>query len=213
MNERTYLVHYGVLGMQWGKHRVAAKASREKASKVAANRYAAISDLKRAKYLSLPVSARIVKTAASAVTVKMIKDMLTGDLYKYSRMNKTQLKKALTKKAASIVISTTANVAFTTALAKSAMKNYTDDGKVVRGNKRSNKIITKEDLIESGVKVGVHASAIGAYMGTRKLSQVASERRQNEDRFNAWGKNILPQSVDNVIWTDGDMSIIDNSKG
>jgi len=81
-----------------------------------------------------------------------------------------------------------------------------------RGTKRSTKIITKEDAIGIGINVGIKAAYVGAAVGGMKLSQAKYQRQQNEAVFNAWGKNVLPQSVNNVIWSDDDMAIIDNRR-
>ena len=202
------LAHYGKLGMKWGVHKEEQAAYRQKAARVANNRYAQSSDIKRAKYASQPPAARIAKTAVSVTARMVVRDIFTGQISQYGHMSKSEM----VKRATSIAVRTTATVAVKDALAKSAMKNYTDKGKVVRGTNRTKKIITKEDLIETGIRVGVNATIIGAKVGTMKYAQAAAQRTANEARFNAWGKNILPQTVDNVIWSNDDMAIIDNRR-
>ena len=202
------LAHYGKLGMKWGVHKEQQAAYRQKAARVANNRYAQSSDIKRAKYASQPPAARIAKTAVGITARMVVHDIFTGDIGRYGSMSKTEM----AKRATSIAVRTTATVAVKDALAKSAMKNYTDKGKVVRGTNRSSKIVTKEDLIETGVRVGVLATMVGAKVGPMKYTQAAAQRSANEARFNAWGQNILPQKVDNVIWSSDDMAIIDNRR-
>ena len=202
------LAHYGVLGMKWGTRRQESLAYRQKAARVANNQYAQPSDRKRAQYASQSAAARITKTATTQVIHTVVRDVLTGQIHQYSSMSKAQI----AKKVAGIAANTAANVAVKDALAKSATKNYTDKGKTVRGTNRSTKLITKEDAIGIGINVGIKAAYVGAAVGGMKLSQAKYQRQQNEAVFNAWGKNILPQSVNNVIWSDDDMAIIDNRR-
>lgn len=211
------LQHFGVKGMRWGvrkspeqEARSAARKKarddyREKVAKVAANKYAQGSDRKRAEYASQPAAARIAKTAATIMAQTLIKDALTGNLGRYKNMSKAQI----AKKMAGIAATTAANVVVDDALAKSAMKNYTDKGTTVRGSKRSTKLVTKEDAIAIGINAGVSAARVGALVGGMKLSSVMKDRAANEARFNAWGQNVLPQKASEVLWTDGDMSVLD----
>ena len=211
------LQHFGVKGMKWGVRRSpeqeaksaarkkAGEDYRKKAVKVAANNSAQVSDRKRARYASQPAAARITKTAATLVAQTLIADTLTGNLGRYKNMSKAQI----AKKMAGLAATTAANVAVNDALAKSAMKNYTDKGAAVRGTKRSTKIVTKEDVITFGIGIGVSAARLGALVGGMKLSSAMRDRAANEARFNAWGQNVLPQKASEVLWTDGDMSVLD----
>lgn len=200
------LAHYGKLGMKWGVHKEEQRVYRQKAAMVAKNRRAPTSDIRRAKYASQPPAARITKTAVSITARMVVRDVFTGDIKRYGHMSKSEM----AKRATSIATRTAATVAVRDALAKSAMKNYTDKGKIVQGTKRLS--VTKEDLIEKGIKVGIVASIVGARVSTMKYMQAAAERTANEARFNSWGQNILPQKVDNVIWSDDNMAIIDNRR-
>ena len=205
---KAELMHYGKLGMKWGHHKAEQEVYRQKAAMVANNKNANSSDRKRAKYAAQPAGKRIAKTAASLTVQMVIGDVLTGKIGQYQNMSKADI----AKKVAKIAASTASNVAINDALAKSAMKNYNDKGQTAKGSKRTNKIMTKEDAIELGIGVGVKAAQVGAAVGTIKLSRAMQDKKANEARFAAWGKNILPQSVDNVIWTNGDMAVIDNRR-
>ena len=200
------LAHYGVLGMKWGVHKEQQAVYRQKAAQVARNKRAPTSDIRRAKYASQPPAAKIAKTAAAITARMVVRDVFTGDIRRYGSMSKSEM----AKRATSIAVRTTATVAIKDSLAKSAMKNYTDKGQIAPGKKRLS--VTKEDLVEKGIKVGILATMVGAKVGTMKYAQAAAQRSANEARFNAWGQNILPQTVDNVIWSNDDMAIIDNRR-
>lgn len=216
------LMHHGILGMRWGIRRTPEQLGRatarkkeradfrQKAANVAANKYAQGSDRQRARYASSTAAGRISKTAFSFLAQMVIADVMTGNISQYKNMNAAQI----TRKITSIAIKTAGLVALNDALAKSAMKNYTDKGTTVPGKKRSTKIVTKEDMIGMGVRVGVAAATVGASIGTHKLAQAARTRKANEARFNAWGQNILPQKTSEVVWSDGDKySVINDWQG
>ena len=211
------LQHFGVKGMKWGVRRSpeqearsaarkkAGEDYRKKAAKVAANEYANRSDRRRAKYASQSAAPRIAKTASTILAQTLIRDVFTGNLGRYKNMSKAQI----AKKMAGLAATTAANVVVNDALAKSAMKNYTDKGATVRGTKRSKQWVTKEDAIAVGIGAGVSAARLGALVGGMKLSSVMKDRAANEARFNAWGQNVLTQKASEVLWTDGDMSVLD----
>ena len=199
------LAHYGKLGMKWGVHKEQEAAYRAKLSKIQNNKNINASDAKRFKYRNQSAAARITKTAASATAKLVVKEA-----FQHYLLGKQITKKDVLKDITGIAISTASQVAIQDALAKSASKRYTNSGKRQPGTK--DRVFTKEDLIQTGIGVGVKAAYVGAAVGGLKLGQVKAQRSANEAQFNAWGQNILPQKVDNVIWSNDDMAIIDNRR-
>lgn len=137
-----------------------------------------------------------------------------NELIHYGKLGsyKTMSKQEIAKKVAGIAAKTAANVAINDALAKSASKRYMDSGKRASGIK--NRSFTKEDLIQTGITTASYAAPLVSWMAGTKLNKVRTNRRANEDRFNSWGKNILPQSVNRVVAVspDGLSSIIDKRR-
>lgn len=199
------LTHSGVLGMKWGVRKENESAYRAKLSKIQGNKNINASDAKRFKYRNQSAAARITKTAASATAKVVVKEAFQKYL-----LGKQITKKDILRDITGIAISTASQVAIQDALAKSASKRYTNSGKRQPGTK--DRILTKEDLIQTGIGVGVKAAYVGVAVGGLKMAQVRAARQANEDQFNAWGRNILPQTVDNVIWSNDDMAIIDNRR-
>lgn len=105
---------------------------------------------------------------------------------------------------------TIANVAIEDALAKSTSNKYTNSGKRKKGSGDS--LITKEDIIAMGIRTAVNASQFINIMMKTKSYRTYRQRLKNEELFNKWGKNILPEKVDHVVWQSDDLkvAIIDN---
>jgi len=203
--EANHLRHFGKLGMKWGKHKAKETEFRNKLTALNKNNsLQGTSDAARFQYRNQNVAKRFVKTAASLTAQMLIADAFSGRL--------PTNKKDIAIKAAKIAALTTANVGISDALAKSASKRYTDEGKRVKGTK--DRLVTKEDGIEMGVGVAVKAAYIGKWALGMKAKQVNATRARNEANFNRWGANILPQRVDNVVWQSSDLktAIIDNRR-
>ena len=221
--ENVPIQHHGIKGMKWGVRRFQKKDGsltpdgekryREKLSKIVKNKYINESDRRRFEYRNQSLAKRAGKTAASGVAQMILSDVMTGNITRYASMNREQLIRSLTKKAITLTATTAANVAVNDALAKSASKRYTDDGKKIRGTK-NNGLMTKEDAIETGVGIASRVVPVMNIALKMKASQVRAQRAKNEETFNRWGQNILSEKLDNVIWQSDDLktAIIDNRK-
>ena len=200
------LTHFGVQGMKWGKHKQREEAYRQKLTNISKNRNVNGLDVRRFKYRNQNVAMRFGKTAASATAQMIIGDILTGKIVTYPSMSKVEMAKKILK----ITSISAGSVVLNDALAKSASKRYTDKGRKVKGVK--DRIITKEDAIEIGVKTAIQATQMASIMRKMKVAQASRNRARNEEIFNKWGGNILTERVDNVVWRSSDfsMEVIDN---
>ena len=197
------LVHFGVRGMKWGVRKGNEAAYRKKLSNIQSDKNMHKSDLKRFKYRSRSLGGRIADNAVKATGQMIVKDLLTGKFGHYQYMSKQEIVKRVTN----IATKTAISMATRDALAKSASKNYQASGKKITGT-RTHKI-TKEDTIESGIKLAMIVLPIAKKIGTIKIGKALRERQRGEAAFNNWGQNILSEKVNNVIWTDGNMAVID----
>lgn len=216
------LIHFGVKGMKWGVRRYQKKDGsltsagkkrrneesqyREKLSKALKNKNIRDSDKKLFEYRNQSLAKRTAKTAARQMAGMLIGDMLNGNISRYAKMDKAVLTSVLAKKAMSIAGTTAATVAVNDALAKSASKKYTNDGKATKG--RSRKIITKEEFIQTGVSLAVSMAPAITTIAGMKLADVRRNRAKNEEIFNRWGQNILSEKTSNVIWQSDDFNTV-----
>lgn len=214
------LYHHGIKGMQWGVRRSQStldrlagrvnntkekeKAYRNKLTAITSRENINESDRKRFEYRNQSLAARTAKTATRIIAGRLIADVMTGSIKNYGSMSKADIAKELT----SIAASTAANVALSDALAKSAAKNYTNDGKRVKG-KKDNRLITKEDVIETSVGMATYMAPAAALIANMKISQARAKKAENEAKFRSWGGNILTEKVSNIITiSDNDWKVV-----
>lgn len=219
-NYTDELYHHGIKGQRWGVRRpqttldrLAGRvnkakdketAYRKKLTAITSRENINDSDRKRFEYRNQNLATRVGKTAAGVVAGRLVADVISGNVTRYASMSKSDIAKELR----SIAFSTAKNVVVKDALAKSAAKNYTNDGKRVKG-KKDNRLITKEDAIEAGITaVSIAAPGLATVAGM-KMNQARAKRAENEARFRSWGSNILDDKVSNIITiSDNDWKVV-----
>lgn len=193
----SVLAHYGVLGMKWGVHKEREKQIRKRMATIqktqAKNLYS--SDVKRFAYRNQPLALRAGKMATVAIAQTLVSDAFSGKLGNYSKQD-------VIKRMRNVALVTAANVKIEDSLAESAAKRYTETGKIKRGQKE--KLLTKEDVIEESISIGMKALGILSLMRSVKVGN-ASYNQKQAGKINGFLEDQLP----NVIWTDGNTSIFD----
>ena len=217
----TALMHYGVKGMKWGVRRSQSTldrlsgrvklikdnetAYRKKLTAITSQENINKSDRKRFEYRNKNLASRVGETAVRSATGMLIGDLISGKIKDYGSMSKQELTKRLTH----LATSTARNVVIKDALAKSAAKGYTSDGKRVNG-KKDRRLITKEDVIETSVNTAVSAAPFLGDAMRWTVAKAYAKKQANEARFRSWGQNILPEKViEFVNISDDDWSYVD----
>lgn len=216
----TTLQHYGIRGMRWGVIRARFKAGEAarnaKIDKAIARGGAKqTTDYYRFKYLKDPAHIRLGKTAVGVVRNMVIKEVfnsvMTGQV---SNKFVPRSKAELAKLAIEIGKKTATNFAINDTLAKSALSRYTQGGKRVKGKWHGNKVgFSREDAAQVAIMSARQMLPFVGAMAGMKLSEIGKRGKENRERVEKWGANILPEKVDvlNVVWTspDGSVQVID----
>lgn len=215
MNEE--LRHFGVKGMKWGvikaRYQAGERARNAKIDKAIKSGGARqTTDAYRFRYLKDPAHIRLGKTGVSVVRSMVVKEVISGLLT--GKVNIPKNKAEAAKLAIDIGKKTATQFVINDTLAKSALSRYTKGGKRIKGKWDGRKSgVTREDMAQVSIMTAqVVLPFAGAILGM-KLNAIGKRGKENRERVEKWGANILPEKVSdlNVAWSspDGSVQVID----
>lgn len=96
--------------------------------------------------------------------------------------------------------------------AKNYLKRYDDDGNYIPPkNAKKRSYMTSTDVIEMAVGTAMFLARPLSFGVRFLIAKNAVEKRKEQEAFDKWGANILPQKVNNIVWQSPDLeaAIID----
>lgn len=136
----------------------------------------------------MSTGAKYANIASSAITGQILNHyIIKGG---HSKPNKQEILKQVIK---SMVLATP-SLKINEAAAKSALKNYDDDGNLI-DKKRENKFFTPEEIAVRSANTAYKAAPFVSAVTKIKMHQTKKYRAEGEARVKAWGNNVLPTEV------------------
>ena len=210
MYAENYLCHYGVLGMHWGQRRA---RMNEKIAKIQSKGSASgTSDQTRFNQFSQSTGRRLAVDMTKKLLVTAGLTAAAGGLKATLGTDKKKIALSLTKTAIKMAVDSGIKIVEKDILTMHALKRYDEDGNYIRPkNEKARKYITSTDVIEGSVRTALFL-ARPLSLGVRFLiARDTVTKRKEQEAFDKWGANILPQNVNNIIWQSKDLesSVID----